>query len=91
MKDHPTKEIELRTMNVIVKIPLNTVRLTLNCLILPDDSDKILSVSRDLNIADVQAARGAFLENVEDGDDYDNIYAITDAGREHLRKLENNE
>ena len=68
---HPGEYVELEEMNVIVKIPKDTVRLTIDCTILQDDSDELRTVQARLSHEDVQAARGAFLENVEDGDDYD--------------------
>ena len=80
----PGEYVELDEMNVIVKIPKDTVRLTMDCTILQDDSDELHTVQARLNHEDIQAARGAFLENVEDGDDYDAVYTITDKGRAWL-------
>ena len=57
---------------------------TIDCTILQDDSDELRTVQARLSHEDVQAARGAFLENVEDGDDYDAVYTITDKGHAWL-------
>ena len=83
------KEIELDEINIIVKIPKDAARITINAVVLDDDGSP-LGVSKTLNPEDIRQARQDFLDNVEDGDDYDSLVVLTDAGREWLEQQEKN-
>lgn len=83
------KEIELDEINIIVKIPKDTARITIHAVVLDDDGSP-LGVSKTLNPEDIRQARQDFLDNVEDGDDYDALFVLTDAGREWLEQQEKN-
>jgi hypothetical protein len=52
-----------------------------------NEDDKSVKVSRRLSAEDIRAARQDFLDNVEDGDDYDARYVITDEGLKYLASL----
>jgi hypothetical protein len=80
-------EIELEQQNVIIKIPVDAVKLTITAKIL-GDNDTLQTVSADLGLKDIQEARSAFLDNVEFGDDYDAVYVLTEKGRAYLEELE---
>ena len=80
-------EIEVDEMNVILKIPKNSVRIKLEAVLLPDDGDKLITVYKRLNLEEIRKARQDFLDNVEGGDDYDAVYVLTDKGREYLDGL----
>ena len=80
------REIELEQMNVILKIPTDAVSLTITAKMLDEDG-KLMSVSRTLAVSDIQGARKDFLDNVEDGDEYDAHYVLTDEGRAYLDAL----
>lgn len=83
------KEIELDEINIIVKIPKDAARITINAVVLDNDGSP-LGVSKTLNPEDIRQARQDFLDNVEDGDDYDALVVLTDAGREWLEQQEKN-
>ena len=85
-KWEPGEELDTELINIILKIPKDSVRLNVTATILDDDltphkAEMILSVS------DIMDARKDFLDNVEDGDEYDALYGLTDIGREYLRQL----
>lgn len=79
--------IELDEMNVIVQIPKCAADLVLEVQYF-DSEGKTVKVKAHYDNEMIQEARKDFLDNVEDGDDYDVRYAITDYGREWLRRIE---
>lgn len=80
--------IELDEINVIIKIPQDSARIDLTAHILDDDGH-VVKVCKTLRSEDIREARRDFLDNVEEGDDYDARYIITDEGRAWLEKMEN--
>lgn len=83
------KEIELDEINIIVKIPRDAAKVTINAVVL-ENEDSCLRVSQTLHPEDIRQARQDFLDNVEAGDDYDELVVLTDAGREWLEQQEKN-
>ena len=67
------QEIELEEMNIILKVPVGTACIKMQCSLL-DDNGELMEVSTVINSKRVHEARRDFLENVEDGDDYDVVY-----------------
>ena len=80
------KEVELQEMNIILRIPENTAALEITAKIIGEDGE-LLKVAKKLSVQDIFKARQDFLDNVEDGDDYDARYVLTDEGKEYLRSL----
>ena len=81
------KTVELEEMNVILRIPKTAASVTITAVIINED-DKPVKVSHRLSAEDIRTARQAFLDNVEDGDDYDARFVITEEGMEYLKSLE---
>lgn len=67
------QEIELEEMNIILKVPVGTACIKMQCSLLDDDGE-LMEVSTVINSKRVHEARRDFLENVEGGDDYDAVY-----------------
>lgn len=84
------REIELEQMNVILKIPKDAVGLVLTAKLL-DEDDNLMQTMRVLSFSDLRTARQDFLDNVEDGDEYDARYVLTDEGRAYLDALQKQE
>lgn len=82
------KELELEEINVILKIPKNTTKLKITTTILHEGEEQ--KVKKKLNQEDIIEARRDFLDNVEDGDHYDDLFVITDEGKRYLESLKNN-
>lgn len=80
------KIVELEEMNIILRIPKSAASVTVNAVLI-DENDKTVKVSRRLSAEDIRSARQDFLDNVENGDDYDAHYVLTDEGREYLEQL----
>ena len=81
------KTMELEEMNILLRIPKDAVALDVTASLLAEDG-KLMKVSRKLAVSDIRNQRQAFLDNVEDGDEYDARYVLTDEGREYLEQLE---
>lgn len=84
--DNEEKEYELDEMNVILKIPTEAVEVELTVKFVRDN--EIIAGKRVLTMGELFQARRDFLDNVEDGDDYDVRYAITEKGLKYLEELE---
>lgn len=87
MKEKDKEVVDLEQINIIVKIPKNTVFLEINPTVI-DGKDILQKYTKEMDLGEVNKARKDFLDNVEDGDDYDGYYVITDKGREWLNQLE---
>lgn len=85
-KGKSSKTMEVEEMNIILRIPKDAASLTVTAVLIGKD-DKVVKVGRRLSADDIRSARQAFLDNVEDGDDYDARYVLTDEGREYLEIL----
>ena len=83
---NPGDTVELEEYNLIIKIPRESIKLEIKAVFL-DDNDELATVCKTLKLRDIQEARKDFLENVEDGDDYDARYVLTDEGREWLEEF----
>ena len=80
------KTIELEEMNIFLRIPKEAVALEVTASLLDEDG-KVMKVSTKLSVSDIREKRQDFLDNVEDGDDYDARYVLTDEGMEYLQNL----
>jgi len=73
-------------MNIFLRIPKEAVALEVTSSLLDEDG-KVMKVSTKLSVSDIREKRQDFLDNVEDGDDYDARYVLTDEGMEYLQNL----
>lgn len=80
-------EVELEMMNVILKIPKNAARLKI-IVHLFDEDGEAMEVKSTMEASGIFDARKDFLDNVEDGDEYDAMYVLTNSGRELLAAIE---
>ena len=80
------KIVKVDEMNIICKIPKAAASVTITAVIV-DENDEPLKMMRRLSTEDIRIARQDFLDNVEDGDDYDGRFVITDEGMEYLKQL----
>lgn len=85
MEDNKREEIWLDQINIILPIPKETVSMELTVKIM--DGDTIQTVGTHFTISDIHDMRQDFLDNVEFGDDYNALYAITDEGKRYLEAL----
>ena len=80
------KTVELEEMTIFLRIPKSVASVTVNAVII-DENDKAVKVSRKLSAEDIRKARQDFLDYVEDGDDYNAKFVLTDEGRAYQEGL----
>lgn len=73
-------------INVIMKIPRSAVQLKMEVSILVDGEVEKAHTTFD-NEA-IREMRQAFLDNVEEGDEFDKVYCLTEKGKKYLDGLE---
>ena len=86
MDEHNEEALDLDLINIIAQIPANTSRLTLTAQYFDSDGNPV-KVASVMNASDLYEARKDFLENVEDGDDYNVRYAVTEEGLRWLEEM----
>ena len=84
------REIELEEMNIIIKVPKDALKVTIKVQV-PGYDGEIIKAKKKLLKTDIDAARKDFLDNVEDGDDFNAKYVVTEKGKEYLKQLQNKE
>lgn len=84
----PGEELDAELINIILKIPKDSVRLNVTATLLDEDLTPH-KAEMTMSVSDIMDARKDFLDNMEDGDEYDALYGLTDAGREYLERLRN--
>ena len=85
-KHKKKKNIELEEMNIFLRIPKEAVALEVTAS-LQDADGKVMKVGTKLSASDIHDRRRDFLDNVEEGDEYDALYVLTDEGREYLEQI----
>ena len=78
------QEIELEEINIILRIPKESVKLRVIAFI-PDENDdtKLTKVQTNISPSELREMRKNFLDNLID-DDYDARYVLTEKGEECL-------
>lgn len=77
--------VELEQHNIFALIPKDSIALTITATLL-DENGNPYQVHKKMSAGDIFEARKDFLDYVEDGDNYDTCYIITDQGREWLEQ-----
>ena len=68
--------IDTELVNIILKIPKDTVVLSVEATVLKDKKSQIMKA--DFSPSDIFDMRMDFLDNVEAGDEYDAVYVVAD-------------
>ena len=77
------QELDCGLINIIVKVSENTVACKFTATMITDDG-KLQDAEMKMNAEEFRQARQDFLDNVEDGDDYDMVYVLTDKAKREL-------
>jgi hypothetical protein len=80
--------VTLEEMNIFMRIPENTTKLKITATVEIDGKKQ--KVSKKIGKKEIQEARQDFLFFVEDGDNYNAPYVLTDKGKEFVKKLISN-
>lgn len=82
------QELDTELIHIIVQVPKDAVTVSFDAKLL--QNGKLVTAHMDMSAEEFRQARQDFLENVDGGDDYDAIYALTDEGRAYAEKLMGN-
>lgn len=70
-------------INIIVKVPENTVACKFTATMITDDG-KLQDAEMTMNATEFRQARQDFLDNVEGGDDFDKMWVLTEKAKREL-------
>ena len=79
------QELDTELIHIIVQVPKDTVTVSFDAKLLQDG--KLVEAHMDMTPEEFRQARQDFLDEVEAGDEYDKLYALTAEGREYAEKL----
>lgn len=72
-------------INIIVKVPKETVACGFTAKLFQDG--KLVEAHMEMTPEEFRQARQDFLDNVEDGDDFDKVWVLTEKGKAEVDKL----
>ena len=72
-------------INVIMKIPRGAVQLKVEVSMM--DDEKLETARTTFDNEAIRQMRQAFLDNVEGGDEYDDVYVLTDKAKREMGLL----
>lgn len=81
-----TTPYEGELINIILKVPKNTAAMTVSAIVMEGKTTQ--NMSMDMGVEDIRVARQDFLDNCEEGDDYDAVYVLTDEAKAFLDELD---
>lgn len=76
------QELDCELINIIVKVPKETVTCRFMAKLLQDG--KLVEAHMEMTPEEFRQARQDFLDNVEDGDDFDKVYVLTEKAKREL-------
>ena len=79
------QELDCELINIIVKVQKETVACRFMAKLLLNGELK--EAHMDMSPEEFRQARKDFLDNVEDGDDFDKMYTLTEEGKAYVEKL----
>lgn len=82
MAENMEQELDCELINIIVKVPKDTVACRFIAKMLQDG--KLIEAHMDMSPEEFRQARQDFLDNVEGGDDYDKVWVLTDKAKREL-------
>ena len=82
MAENMEQELDCELINIIVKVPKETVACRFMAKLLLNGELK--EAHMDMSPDEFRQARQDFLDNVEGGDDYDKVWVLTDKAKREL-------
>lgn len=67
-------------IHIILPVPKDTVTVSVTAKMI--QNGKLIEAKMDMTPEDFRQLRQDFLDNVEGGDEYDDVYTLTDIGKE---------
>lgn len=85
MAESMEQELDCELINIIVKVPKNTVACGFTAKILMNGELK--DAHMEMTPEEFRQARQDFLDNVVGGDDFDKVWVLTEKGKAEVDKL----
>lgn len=82
----PVVTIELEEMGIIIRVPEESVSVTVTAHVMSDDGN-IIKVQKQLSPSELRQARADFLDEVVLGDDYDAEFVLNNKGLDYAEQL----
>ena len=82
MAENMEQELDCELINIIVKVPKETVACRFMAKLLLNGELK--EAHMEMTPEEFRQARQDFLDNVEGGDDYDKVWVLTDKAKREL-------
>lgn len=79
------QELDTELVHIIVQVPKETVACGFTAKLLHDG--KLVEAHMEMTPEEFRQARKDFLDNVDGGDEYDAVYALTEEGKAYADKL----
>ena len=81
-KNNGPEELDTELIHIIVQVPKDTVTVSVDAKLL--QGGKLVTAHMDMTPEEFRQARQDFLDEVEAGDEYDAVYALTDEYKAYL-------
>lgn len=72
-------------IHIILPVPKDTVTVSVTAKMI--QNGKLIEAHMDMTPEEFRQARKDFLDEVEDGDDYDKVWTLTEEGLNHLNQI----
>ena len=72
-------------IHIILPVPKDTVTVSVTAKMI--QNGKLIEAKMDMTPEDFRQLRQDFLDNVEDGDEYDKVWSLTEKGKEYVERL----
>ena len=72
-------------IHIILPVPKDTVTVSVTAKMI--QNGKLIEAKTDMTPEDFRQLRQDFLDEVEDGDDYDKVWSLTEEGKEYAERL----
>ena len=76
------KELDTELIHIIVQVPKDTVTVSFDAKLI--QNGKLVEGHMDMSPDEFRKARQDFLDEVDGGDEYDNVYTLTDEYKAYL-------
>lgn len=85
-KNNEPEELDCELIHIIVQVPKDTVTCSFEAKLLING--KLETAHMEMTPEEFRQARQDFLEEVEDGDEYDKVWVLTDKAKKELEGQE---
>jgi hypothetical protein len=72
-------------IHIILPVPKDTVTVSVTAKMI--QNGKLIEAKMDMTPENFRQLRQDFLDNVEDGDEYDGVWSLTEEGKEYVERL----